>query len=139
MSEEQSSFLDLALDEVPELKAVPGNQEYRLRVTSVKHQVSKGEKTSGQELLLFYFDIVDHADTRPISYPVMLPSDQLTENDNNDRKRQLKRILQSMEWDLSKGFSLDELVGQDCFAILDVETTAEYGEQNKIKSFIVPK
>lgn len=138
MSEEQS-FLNLALDEVPELKAVPADQEYKLRVTASKHQVSKGQKTAGQELLLFYFDIVEHADTRPVTYPVMLPSEQLTENDNNDRKRQLKRILQALEWDLSKGFSPEELVGQECFAILGAETSAEYGEQNVIKSFVIPK
>lgn len=138
MSEEQS-FLDMALDEVPDLKAVPGDQEYKLRVTSVKHQVSKGEKTAGQELLLMYFDIAEHSDTRPISYPIMLPSDQLSVDENNDRKRQLKRVLQAMEWDISKGFSPDELVGQELFAILGTEVSADYGEQNKIKSFIVPK
>ncbi len=138
MTEEQS-FLDLALDEVPELQAVPGDQEYKLRVTTVKHQESKGEKTAGQQLLLFYFDIVEHADTRPVSYPVMLPSETLTDGENNDRKRQLKRVLQALEWDVAKGFAPDELVGQECFAILGTETTAEYGEQNKIKTFVVPK
>lgn len=135
----QPSFLDYALDEVPELRTVPGGQEYRLRVASAKLKESKGEKTAGQSLLMFYFDVVDEADTKLITYPVMLPAENLDEEANNDRRRQLKRIMQALGWDLSQGFNVEELKDMECFALLGVETTAEYGEQNKIQNFILPK
>lgn len=132
------SFLDLALDEVPELKAVP-NGEYQLKVTSVKMKESKGEKTAGQSLLMFYFDIMGEENTRPISYPVMLPHDTLDNDANNDRKRQLKRVLKALDWDVSQGFEPNQLKDLTCFAHLSTETTPEYGEQNKIANFVTPK
>lgn len=136
---EQPSFIDLALDEVPDLRTVAPDQEYKLRVASAKMKESKGDKTAGQSMILFYFNVADEEDTKMLTYPVMLPSEQLDQNENNDRKRQLKRVLQALEWDVSQPFNVEELKDRECFAILGLEVTPEYGEQNKIKNFILPK
>lgn len=139
VQEDQPSFIDLALDQTPELSVVPPDQEYQLKIVKVTAKVSKGEATSGQNLLLFLFSLPEEPDTRMITYPVMLPSSELDEADNNDRKRQLKRVLEAFDWDVSKGFNPDELVGLTGWAVLGVESDPQYGEQNKIKAFVVPK
>lgn len=137
MSEqEQGSFLDYNLDSVPDLSTVPADQEYELRCTAAEVKVSKGAKTAGQQLILAYFSIEGEPDTKPVSYPVMLPDASLDEEANNQRKRQLKELVLALGLDPSSGFNVDELVGESGYAILGVQDSAEYGEQNTIKRFV---
>ena len=136
---ETGSFLDFNLDEVPELHAVPGNREYRLKVRDANVQESKGDQTAGQDLILMRFNIEDEPDTKQVTYPIMLPHDSLDEEQNNNRKRQLKRVVEALGLDPASGFNIEELVGEECWAILTVEESAQYGETNSIKRFINPK
>lgn len=135
----EGTFLDLALDEVPELRAVPGNREYQLKVTRADAMTSKGEKTAGQELILLRFDIMDEDDTKTVTYPIMLPHSSLSKEENDNRKRQMKRVLEALGFPTDRGFNVEELVGETCFAILDQTEDAQYGEQNEIKSFVNAK
>jgi len=133
---EHGSFLDLNLDAVPEMSTVPGGREYKLKISSVDTQESKGDKTAGQSMLKVRFTILDHSDTAPLYEYIMLPSDQADEDTNNMRKRQLKNLIQALGWDLSQGFNIDELVGEECWAILDEEESPQYGKQNRVKRYV---
>jgi len=135
----EGTFLDLALDQVPELEPVPGNQEYQLKCTSAKIQESKGDKTAGQNLILFRFKIMGEDTAPPVTYPVMLPYADLDKVDNDGRKRQLKRVLEAMDFPADRAFNVDELVGEECWAVLSAEEDPQYGPQNNIKSFVAPK
>lgn len=136
---EHDSFLDLNLDEVPDLHAVPGDREYQLKVSDAKVGTSSGAKTSGQQYVLVYFNIMDEPDTKRVTYPIMLPSPEEDEDTNNGRKRQMKAFLQALGFDISTGFNVEELQGETCWAILDVEDDPQYGERNNIKRFVNPQ
>lgn len=136
---EHDSFLDLNLDEVPELRTVAGGKEYRLKCSDAEIKESKGEKTAGQRLILVRFNIMDEPDTKSVTYPIMLPDESLDEEQNNNRKRQLKRMLNAMGFDISQGFNVDELPGEEVWAILNEEETADYGMQNNITRFVNPQ
>lgn len=133
---EHDSFLDLNLEDVPDLSAVPGDREYQLKVSDAKVGTSSGQKTAGQQYVLVYFNIMDESDTKRVTYPIMLPSPEEDEDTNNGRKRQMKAFLQALGFDISTGFNVEELVGETCWAILDVEEDAQYGERNNIKRFV---
>lgn len=136
---EHDSFLDLNLDEVQELTTVKGGQEYHLKCSDAEIKESKGEKTAGQSLILVRFSIMDEPDTKQVTYPIMLPHESLDKEQNDNRKRQLKRMLVAMGFDVSQGFNIDELPGETVWAILDEQETADYGMQNNIVRFINPK
>lgn len=136
---EENTFLDMALDEVPELRAVPGNREYQLEVVRAEIMESKGEKTAGQKLVLLRFNIMDEEDTKTVTYPIMLPDSSLSKEDNNNRKRQMKRFLQAIDFPTDRGFNVEELVGETCFAILGETDDPTYGPGNEIKSFVNAK
>lgn len=136
---QQDTFLDMALDQVPELRAVPGNREYQLKVEKAEVMESKGEKTAGQNLVLVRFSIMDEDNTKQITYPIMLPHASLDQEQNDNRKRQMKRFLEALGFDISRGFNISELVGETCFAILGERSDPQYGDGNEIKSFVNPK
>lgn len=136
---EYGSFLDLNLDEVPDLHAVPADEEYRLKIQDYKVGTSNTEKTAGQQYVLFYLTIEDEPDTKRVTEVIMLPSGQEDKETNNGRKRQMKAFLKACRFDTSKGFNLDELVGEELYAILGVEEDSQYGERNNIKRLVIPE
>lgn len=136
---EYGSFLDLNLQDVPDLHAVPGNQEYRLKIVNAKIGVSKGDKTSGQSYALFTCSIPDEPDSKNVTEVIMLPSQEADEETNNGRKRQMKAFLQAVGFDISQGFNIEELVGEEFYAILSTEEDAQYGERNNIQRYTIPE
>jgi hypothetical protein len=138
MSDQYGSFLDLNLDEVPELKTVEPNREYELRIEGAEIKESKGEKTAGQSMLNIRCSIPSEPDTQQVYEIVMLPHGDADEEQNNQRKRQLKRLLESIGLDISRGFNIDELVGLTFWAILDVETY-QGEDRNRIKRYMAPQ
>lgn len=137
--EEYGSFLDLNLDEVPDLRAVPGGREYQLKITNAKIGTSSGAKTSGQQYVLVRFSILNEPDTKSVTYPIMLPSREEDKETNDNRKRQMKAFLQAIGWDTSTGFNVEELEGETCWAILDSEEDPQFGERNNIQRFVNPQ
>lgn len=136
---EHDSFLDLNLDEVPELRTVAGGKEYRLKCSDAEIKESKGEKTAGQRLILVRFGIMDEPDTKQVTHPIMLPDESLGKEQNDNRKRSLKRMLTAMGFDISQGFNIEELPGEEAWAILDEKETTDYGMQNNIVRFVNPQ
>jgi hypothetical protein len=139
MTDEYSSFLDLNLDEVPDIRTVKGGDEYRLKVASAEIKESRGEKTAGQKMLALRFDIVDEPDTSPVFDYMMLKSANEDEERNNQRLRRVKEFIQALGWDPAQGFNIEELVGEECFAILSEEDDPNYGKQNRIQRFSAPQ
>lgn len=136
---EYGSFLDLNLQDVPDLHAVPGNKEYRLKIEDAKIGTSSGDKTAGQSYALFRLSIPDEPDSKSVTEVIMLPSQEAEEETNNGRKRQMKAFLQAIGFDISQGFNIEELVGEELYAILDTEEDAQYGERNNVKRYVIPE
>lgn len=139
MSDEYTSFLDLNLSDVPEPRIVDGGREYKLKIENVEIKESRGEKTAGQKMLSIRLSIVDEPDTQGVFENIMLPSDQMDDDQNNQRRRQLKRLVEAIGWDASRGFNIDELVGQTFWAVLDAEESDQYGKQNRVKRYMAPQ
>lgn len=139
MSEEQfDSFLDLNLDDVPEPRVVDGGREYQLKVEHTEIKESAGAKTAGQSMLQLRYSIVDEPDTQSVFENIMLPHADVDEEQNTMRKRQLKRLVESLGWDISSGFNIDEMVGETLWAVLEVD---EYQgrQQNRVRKYMAPQ
>jgi hypothetical protein len=127
-------FLDINLDDATEPTAVPGDQEYKLRITDVREADDK----NGQPYILPRFEIVGEPTAKEFTKFLRLPNDAQNEKQKNSTKWGLKVFFDAFEVDASN-INTDEMIGQEGWAILGLEESDEWGEQNFIKKFIAPK
>lgn len=136
------SFLDVNLNEVKELNAVPEG-EYELQLTKCELRTVTNENSSynGAQFLLLTFDIPGEADSKSISHTIFLPRDVDDDKTKNNRLRQLKYFCDAFGIDYSSGIDLDDIAngGYTGWAMLKVEEDPEYGEQNRIRRFVTAK
>lgn len=126
------SFLEMALDDVPELDAV-AEGEYQLRIMSA--EVKTSQKTGGNYLGV-RLEVVDEV-AKDINHVIMLPASTMSEKETIIAKNRLKYFYDSFGIDYSAGsVNLETVVGLTGFALLTVEESDQYGRQNRVKQFL---
>ena len=124
------AILDFNLDEVPELKAVaPG--EYSVSILSADERTDK----NGNPGIRMVMKISGEEDVKPLSYWLSLPGDKEEGEDRNRKLRTLKRFLEC--FGLILPLEVDDLVGEEGWVLLSIETSDDYGDQNRIKRFLI--
>ena len=122
-------ILDYNLEDVPELKAVaPG--EYSLTIINVEEKVDK----NGNPGILVMMKIADE-EAKSVTTWLSLPGDDDEVEVKNRKLRNLKRFLECFS--LTLPLEVSDMVGSEGWAILRLEDDEEYGEQNRIKRFLV--
>lgn len=134
------SFLDFNFNDVPELKALDEG-EYELRLTKAEMRtVNNANSTyNGAQFILLSFDVPAKADSKGISHTLFLPREEDDEKQKNNRLRGMKAFFDAFGIDYNQGVDIDALntSGATGWALLKVEEDPEYGEQNRIRRFIV--
>ena len=134
------SFLDLNLNDVPDLKALEDG-EYELRLTDVElRTVNNSASTyNGAQFLLLKFDVPSEPDSKGVTHTLFLPREVDDDKQKNARLRQLKAFCDAFDVDYTKGIDIDEMKasGATGWALLKMEEDPEYGEQNRIRRFVV--
>lgn len=126
------SFLDMALNDIPELDAV-NEGEYQLRIMSA--EVKTSQKTGGNYLSV-RFEVADEV-AKDINHVIMLPASTMSEKETIVAKNRLKYFYDAFGVDYSSGsVNLETLPGLTGYALLTVEETDQYGRQNRVKQFI---
>lgn len=134
------SFLDLNLADVKELVALPEG-EYELRLNKAEMRTVSNTNSSyyGAQFLLLSFDVPGEADSKGISHTLFLPRDQDDDKQKNNRLRSIKNFCDAFGVDYSQGIDIEELNTSAAtgWAMLKVEEDEEYGEQNRIRRFVI--
>jgi len=129
-------FLDnLNLDDVQAPNAVPGGAEYKIRIVDVKTDPSYPDgmprNKNDEPYLLPRFQILDQPNNpKEFTKYVSLAPDSLWK---------LKTFLDAFDMDTSSLEQPTDMVGSEGWAILGHEESDEWGEQNFVKKFIIPK
>lgn len=127
------SLLDFNLADVPdEVTVEPG--EHQLVVTKATERDSK----ENHPMIEVFFNVIENPDAKMIAHYFMLP--EKGNKNNNNRLRSLKSFVVACKLDLSASINVEEdFKGKEVYAILKLESSDEYGEQNRISRFVIPK
>ena len=136
-------FLDDALDGVTEPTTVPGGCEYRLRIIDVKTDGSYGDNLPRNKndaaYLLPRFEIVGEPTTKDFTKYLGVPSPDMDAKKRNNSGYAIKTFLTAFNLDADSLHDPSEMIGAEGWAILGLEDSAEWGEQNFVKKFVAGK
>jgi len=131
------SLLDIGegVADAPEPKAVPADEEYKIRILSATQDMDKNQ----EPYFLPRFDIADQPLSKDFTKFIRIPHSGLDEKAMARARSQLRIFLECFGLPTSGQIDLEDMQGKTGWAILGVEETEQYGEQNYIKKFIAPK
>lgn len=122
------AILDMDFTDVVEPHAVPADTEYQLRIIEVK----EGKDRNGHEYLMPRFEVLDEVGSKDFTYFLGLPHDEMDAKRLNSCKHKIKKFMEAFE---IENMDTESWIGATAWAILGVEETDQYGEQNFIKKF----
>jgi len=131
------SLLDIGegVANAPEPKAVPADEEYKLRIISVTQDLDKNQ----HPYLLPRLDIAGQPLSKDFTKFIGLPHDELDEKQLIRARFNLRIFLECFGLPTSGQIDLENMVGKTGWAILGLEENEQYGEVNYVKKFIAPK
>lgn len=129
--------LGVNLDDVPAQSAVPEG-EYQLTLLSAEVKDQKPDKGRGR-FIQATFEIVSEPDSKLITHVMMLPAPDDNDRKRNNRLRNIGDFFKAFSIPSQGSVNLAAYEGNTGWAILRVEDSGEFGEQNRVKRFIVGK
>lgn len=124
-------ILDFNLDNVPE-QTVADPGEVQLRIA--KAEVKEKRDQSGFQICCT-LEIEGHPNAAPIFHYLGLPAKADDERQKNNKLRRVKEFCQALGVPTDNP-NTDDWVGRSCWALIKVETSEEYGTQNRVTRFI---
>ena len=129
------SILDLTDQNVNESQdpvAMAANTEARIRIVAIKQDTDK----NSNPYILPRFEIIDEPLAKEFTKFLHLPNPEMTEKKLNACKNNLRHFFAAFDVDTSGPIDLDNLIGEEGWAILGLETNEQFGEQNYVKRFV---
>lgn len=127
------SFLDMDFNDVVEPRAVEADAEYKVRIMDMKEGVNK----KGGKYIMVFFDILDEVGAKTLSHYMGLPESSMDAKQLNNTKYRIKQFLDC--FDIDPKTDTEDWVGAEGWVILGVQDNEQYGEQNFIKCFQIPR
>jgi len=131
------SLLDIGdgIANAPEPKAAPAGEEYKLRILNADQGIDKNQ----HPYILPRFDIADQPLSKDFTKFIGLRHDEMDEKEKIRAASNLRIFLECFGLPTSGQLDMQDMVGKTGWAILGIEETEQYGEQNYVKKFIAPK
>jgi len=129
------SFLDIDTSNAIEPKAVPGDEEYEIRLVDVREGIDK----NGNSYSMPRFDIPSEPTAKDFTKFYSHGRPDMTEKETNGIRWAIATFKKAFGIPDNERGSLDRYFGNTAWAILGVSDDEQYGEQNYIKRFVTPK
>ena len=131
---------DMGLDEGQEPQAVDGDKEYKLRIL----EVTEGEDKREWDYIMPRFEIIDDPFSKDFTQFINVPDKKKMDVKTLNRVKHgptgFVSFLKAFGFDTSAKINFpDQSPGKEGWAILGKKKTEEYGEQNYIKRFVLPR
>lgn len=131
-------FLDIDLGDAQEPTAA-SEGEHLLRIVSAELKDRKakieGESSPGQ-MLVVKFSVTDEPTAKDFNHFILLPTEQDDAKTKNNRKWGLKTFCEAFEIPYGTGIDTETMPGLEGWAMLALESSEQYGEQNRVRQFM---
>lgn len=127
-----SDLLDYNLDDIPELSLIAGGEEVRVRIVNAEKKISK----NNNPMLSIQLEPCEYPDAPLIFHNIMLPFEGMEKRKYGNAMRNLKKFV--VCFGLSMPLDVDDIKGQEGYAIVGEESDEEYGDKNTIRKFVGP-
>lgn len=130
------SFLDVNFEEVPEIEVMPAG-EYLLKCAGIKLKRQKKEPHDPMAQITLKF--VEHPNGKTFWHYQMFPGETRDADYNLGRLNDIRELARAFGVDYSQGINWEDFDGQEAWAVVSVEESAEYGPSNRIVSWTAAK
>lgn len=136
---EQLGFLDVNLDDIPDLvNATPGQHE--LRIIGKPRYKSDVSDKGPWAVLNIALEVLDQENVQRIYHGLFLPQEGQEKNRVDATRRRIRDFCLAFGIPFGGGrLDFNDFVGKTGFANLDIESDPEYGEKAVIRSVVIPK
>jgi hypothetical protein len=128
-------FLGQDFDSVFEPKAMREG-EYNLRVLDA--QLKQSSRTGG-DYISVRLEVIGEPEAKDINHVMMLPASNDDVKRKNSRLAAIQNFLKACGLNPATASNVQEVIGCTCWAIVSEEADPEYGQQNRIRKFVVGK
>lgn len=125
--------IKVKVDDVVEPYTMPADSECELTITDVR----EGTNKSGMPYLMPRFEVDGEVAAKEFSYYLGIPDSDMTPKQYNAAAFKYKNFCEAIGVDPAAEQDPEDWVGLNCVAILGVEESEEYGEQNFVRRFVV--
>lgn len=130
--QQDSSFLDIDLANVPELIVLPEG-EYKVRVAHAELKQSQ----KGNRYLNFRMEVPSEPTSEDIYHMIMLPTPEDSDKQKIKRRTELRDFCLAFGVDPSATpLQIGNFVGGESWALLGEEDDPTYGKRNIVKTII---
>ena len=137
------SFLDVDTTGAKQPTAVAGDKEYKIRIIGYVEKELDGEvvqiwpNRSGDPCMMPIFEIPSVPHAKEFNTYIPMPKKDMSEK---ELAKAIWRVAEFKQcFGLKDKADLTKTIGNEGWAIVGLKEDAEYGEQNFIKKFILPK
>ncbi len=132
-TQQEETFLDVETENSVEPRAEPAG-EYKIKIVSAEISIDKNR----HPYFLPRFEVIGKPYSKDFTKFHGLPHDDLTEKDLNATRNSLDKFKKC--FGLSEGkLSLPGMIGLEGWAILGAKDDPEWGEQNFVRKYVLPK
>ena len=125
-----------SLDDAQEPYALKDGSEVTLRIIDVRHD----KRTDSSEYYTIRMEVPSEPFSKEITAWLNIPSRNLDAKRLNDAQHKMKAFMQCFSIDISALTDpLEDWPGQEGWAILSLSKSDQYGEQNRVAKYIVPR
>jgi hypothetical protein len=127
---------DMELESGKEATAVIADKEYQLQIL----EVTEGEDKNGLSYIMPRFEISGEPLSKDFTHFLHIPTKDMDAKKLNRVRFALNNFLKCFGIDVNGRINfMDQMPGKKGWAILGKKTDEQYGEQNFIKRFILPR
>lgn len=125
-------ILKVNLGDVKEPVVIEANTEVTIRIISVKEGVDK----NGNNYIQPLFEVPSVPEAKSFSKYYAIPNDEMDAKKKQQSGWALLQFFTAFNLDPNGEHDTEDLIGLEADAILGVESSEQYGEQNFIKRFV---
>lgn len=135
VSNDEDSFLDIDLNDIPEMRILDEGEEALL----VIDRAQKGTSKAGEPYVMVFLSHSQDPTVKTFSQYYGLGKSDEDPKSKQSKLDRFRNFVRDIGVDFSSGLDLNEFAGKEIWAIVKVTENEEYGAQNAVKTFLKGK